>query len=117
MVSKLSAHALGIHPGPTASLPKPQNNHTLNVPSSILCRFPSYQTSVSELPLAQISCLCGFPHHDLDTFAYIIFPLFLQLDSGSLAQCLAVDLCISFHQLLEKGSVMTIKVVIIILTG
>ena len=34
-------------------------------------------------------------------------PPSLQLDSWSSAQCLAVDLCICSHQLLDEGSMMT----------
>lgn len=37
-------------------------------------------------------------------------------DSPSSAQCVAVDLCIYFHQLLDKGSVMTIRAVIDLIT-
>ena len=35
----------------------------------------------------------------------------------NLAQSLAVDLCICFHQLLDDDSIMTIKVVINLITG
>ena len=36
---------------------------------------------------------------------------FLQKDSQSSVQCSAVDLCFCFHQLLDKGSLVTIRVV------
>ena len=39
----------------------------------------------------------------LNSFADITPPLSLQLDSWGLAECLTVDLCISFHQLLDEG--------------
>ena len=51
----------------------------------------------------------------LTPLAQTIPPLFLQ-DSQSPAQCLSVDLCICFHQLLDKGSVMTIRVVTSLIT-
>ena len=35
-----------------------------------------------------------------------------QLDSHSSAQCLAVDLCICVHQLLDEGSMMAIRAAI-----
>ncbi|KAL6057963.1 hypothetical protein STEG23_015831, partial [Scotinomys teguina] len=41
----------------------------------------------------------------------------LQLDSWSSAWCLAVDLCVCFHHLLDEGSMMTIRVVINLMTG
>ncbi|EGW01739.1 hypothetical protein I79_015263 [Cricetulus griseus] len=40
-------------------------------------------------------------------------PPSLKLDCRSLAQCLAVDLCFCFHQLLDEGSRMAFKVAII----
>ncbi|KAK7835370.1 hypothetical protein U0070_017906 [Myodes glareolus] len=45
----------------------------------------------------------------------VLTPLFLPLfplNLGTSVQCFAVDLCICFHQLLDEGSMMTIKVVI-----
>ena len=77
-----------------------------------MCRFLTYQSRVGELPLVQVSCFCEFPHHGLDLFAYGISPPSLQLDFRSLAQCFVVDLCICFHQLLDIGSMITIKVVL-----
>ena len=53
----------------------------------------------------------------LTPFVYIIPPPSLQLDSQHLALCLAVDLCICFLHLLDKSSVMAIKVVINLFTG
>ena len=51
----------------------------------------------------------GFPIIILTNFAHIISSPSLQLDSWNLAQCLVVDLCGYFHQVLEEGS-MTIRV-------
>ena len=34
-----------------------------------------------ELPLAQVTCFCGYPNHCLDFFAHIIAPPSLRLDS------------------------------------
>ncbi|KAL6042716.1 hypothetical protein STEG23_024388, partial [Scotinomys teguina] len=50
-----------------------------------------------------------FPHHDLDALAHRIPFLSLRLDSWSSAWCLAVDFYIRFHQLLDGGSVMTVR--------
>ncbi|KAL6034961.1 hypothetical protein STEG23_012076 [Scotinomys teguina] len=46
-----------------------------------------------------------------------ILPPSLQHDSLSSAKCLAVGLCICFHQLLDEGSLMTTGVVTILITG
>ena len=81
-----------------------------------LCYFPRCQSRVHELSQAQVSFLCGFPHHDLNPFAHIIPPLLL-LDFKSVLQCLAMDLCIRFHQLLDEGSVMTIRMVTNLITA
>ncbi|KAL6065986.1 hypothetical protein STEG23_030089 [Scotinomys teguina] len=51
-----------------------------------------------------------FPHHDLMPLAHGLLLLSLQLDSGNSAWYLAVDLCICFHQLPEKGFMMTVGV-------
>lgn len=69
----------------------PQLTPMFRGPGSVLCWFPSFQTEVHELPLAQVSCFWGFPQHCLDPL--LITLLSLQLDSRSSAQCLAVDLC------------------------
>ena len=79
-------------------------------PNLDLCRFPRCQFRLIELPLAQVSCFCGYPHYGVDVFAHIITPSSLQLDSGNSAQCLAVDVCICFHQLLDEGFMMTARV-------
>ena len=84
MGSKKPVHALGINSGPVASgptdSPSTELSPTFRGPSLVLCRFPSCQSGVSELPLAQISCFCGkFLHHDLDPFAHILSPPSLRL--------------------------------------
>ncbi|CAO2599648.1 hypothetical protein LEMLEM_LOCUS9952, partial [Lemmus lemmus] len=62
-----------------------------HIQSLVLCWIPHCQSGVSDLPLAQVNCFSGYPHHGLDPFAHIIaFPP-LQLDFGSSAQCFAVD--------------------------
>ena len=60
-----------------------------------------YQLEDSELPLGQVSCFSGYPHHGLDSFAHIVTLPSLRLDFGSLAQCFAVDFSICFHQFLD----------------
>ncbi|MGE9502828.1 hypothetical protein ACQP3D_31105, partial [Escherichia coli] len=45
-----------------------------------------------------------------------LLPLF-ERTPRALAQYLAVDLCIGFHQLLDKGSPLTINVVTNLITG
>ena len=80
-------------------------------------QVPCYQSRVSELSLAQVSCFCGYHHHGLDLFAHIIAPPSLGLVSGSSAQCCSVDLCICFHHLLIEDSMMTIKEVMSLITG
>ena len=115
-LNKVSLHREWINTDSTGSGPTNCLSHTTvaNIQRAYFSpiRLLSCQSRVNELLLAQVGCLCGFPQHDLDPFARIIAPLSLQLYSQSLAQCLAVDLCIYFHQLLDEGSMMTIKVVI-----
>ena len=77
---------------------------------------PLLSVQRSELPLARVSSFCEYPHHGLNPFDHIIAPSSLQLDSRSSVQCLAVDLCICIHQLLDEGSMMTVKIVINLLT-
>lgn len=79
-------------------------------PSLVLCRFFHYQSSVSDLSLAQIICFCG--HHALDLFAHIIVLPTLGLVSSSSAQGFTVALCICFHQSLDEGTMVTINAVI-----
>lgn len=101
---------LGINPGPTASSLINSHPH-----SEGLFRRYAGPPAVSDLPLAQVSCFCGFPRHGFDPFVHIITPPSLQLDSGSLVQWLVVNLCICFHQLLDEGS-MIIQVAINLIT-
>ena len=83
--------------------------------SSVTCMLPSYCSRVSELAGVWITCLYGFPHHALDPasphLACVISPPSLLLDSSSAAQCLAVHLCICFHQWLDEGAMMTVRAV------
>ena len=48
--------------------------------------------------------------------AHTIIPLFLQENFQSSVQSLAVDLCLCFHQLLDEGSLMTVRVVTNLIT-
>ncbi|KAL6038514.1 hypothetical protein STEG23_000600 [Scotinomys teguina] len=48
---------------------------------------------------------------------YLWSPKNIYLVFWSSSQCVAVDLCICFYQLLDEGSMMTIKVVINLITG
>ena len=121
MGSKKPTQEVRINPSPTASgttdVPVVQLAPTFRGPSLVLCWFPHCQFRVSELPLSQKSCFHGYPHHVFDPFAHIIALPSLRMDFGSSAQCLAVDPCICFHRLQVKGSMMTIKVVINLITG
>ena len=49
--------------------------------------------------------------------SHVIPPPYLQVNSSSLDQCLAVDLCICFHQAMDEGSMMTIRAVTNPITG
>ena len=69
------------------------------------------------VPLAQVRCFSGCPHHGLDFFAYILTSPTRQLNFGSSAQCLAVYLCLCFQQLLDEGSMVTFKIFINLATG
>ena len=64
-------------------LSKPYYSPTFSGPSLVLCKFPNYQSRVSELSLTQVSYFCGYPHHGLDPFAHIISPPSLRLVSDS----------------------------------
>lgn len=72
-------------------------------PSLVPCGFPSCQFRVSELPLDQVSCFCGFSH-GLDPVACNIAPPSRQPNSRSSVRYLAVDLCFGFHRLLDEGT-------------
>ena len=50
-------------------------------------------------------------------FAHFIVPPSLQLVLVVLAQYLSVELCICFHQFLDEGSMMKIKIVINLIAG
>ena len=85
----------------------------------VLCLFLPSPAGVGELPLAQVNCFSGCPHHGLELFAHILTPPTLQLDFGSSA---SASLCISdcFHQFLNEGSTVTFKIfihLIRVLTG
>lgn len=56
----------------------PQLSLTFAGPTLVLCRFLCYQSRVSELLQAQLSCFCGFFHYGLDSFAHIIAPPWRQ---------------------------------------
>ena len=40
--------------------------------SLVLCLFLPSLAGVGELPLAQVDCVSGCPHHGLDPFAHIL---------------------------------------------
>ena len=103
MGSTKSVLALELDPGPTASGPVyfPTTVPCLQRPCSVLCRFPSCQSGVSDLPLAWVSCFCGFPHHGLDPSVCMITSPSLQME---LSPVVSLDLCICFHLFLEEGS-------------
>lgn len=64
----------GISPGPIAS-PHPQQIKTHDYfrgTTLVPCMFPSSQPRLLELLLAQVSCSCSLPHHDLDPIAHVI---------------------------------------------
>lgn len=100
---------------PTVSGPTVYPSHTTVThrgPSLVLCWFLPCHVSVDELPYAQVSCFSGYTHHGPDFFAHILTPPTLLGDFGSSAQCFTVDLCLSFHQLLNEVSIVTFKIVI-----
>ena len=79
MGSKKSIQPLGINPGPTASGPTDCLSHT-TVTHIQRAYFGPMQVPllpVQPIPLDQVSCLCGYPHHGLDPFVHILpLPLF-----------------------------------------
>ena len=85
--------------------------------SLYLCCFLPCLTRVGELPLAQVNCFSGYPHHGFDFFAHILTHPTLQLDFGNSVQCSDVGLYLYFHQLLDEGSMVTFKIFINLNTG
>lgn len=77
--------------------------------------LPSCQSRVHEVLQAHISV--RFAVMILTPLTNINPPSTLPLDSLKSAQCLSVDLCICFHQLLDGISLMTITVVINLIKG
>ena len=77
----------------------------------ISCRLPCCWSRACELPEAWVISVCGFPHHYLNPFCS--YNLFSLSSTGLLEdpQCLAVDLCICFHQLLNEDFMMIISIV------
>ena len=67
-IDKTCFHCQGSH-----RLTKPQN--CVTGPSLVLYSFPSDQFSVSELSLAQVSCLCGYHLPGLDPFSHYLSSL------------------------------------------
>ena len=90
---------------------------TFRGPSLVLCWFLCCQYGVSEFPLAQVSWFSGNAYHGLGPFAHIITPPSTRLHFVSSAQDFTVDLCICLYQLIDEGSMMTIKVVINLIIG
>ena len=113
-------HALWITPGLTASGSQTTQltelSPTFRGPSLVLCRFPSCQSRMSEVPLVYVSCLCNFPTIILTYLSSYNPSFLLLLDSRISAQCLAMNLYICFHQVLDEGSMITIRVVINLIT-
>ena len=77
--------------------------------------FPSIRLGATSSLLFRSAVSVGFS-------SLVLTPLFitspsLQLDPRSLAQRLAVCVCICFHQLLDEGSKMAYKVIINLIIG
>ena len=95
-----------------------QLSPTFRGSSLVLCQFLPYLARIGELPLTQVHCFSGYPHHALDLFAHILTPPpTLQLEFGSSEQCCTVVLCLCFRQLMNEGSMVTFKIVINLATG
>ena len=99
------------------SVPATQLSATFSGTALVLCLFLPSLAGVGELPLAQVDCFSGCPHHGLDLLAHILTLPTLQLDFGSSAQCSDAGLCLCFHQLLDEGSMVVFKIFISLTTG
>ena len=101
--------------GPSDSLSSPLSL-IYGGPSLVPWRLHSCGSGVLKFSQAWFSCLCRFLHHDLDLpSSYITFSI--SLDFRSSAWCLIVDLCISFHQLLDESFMMIVGVFTKLITG
>ena len=81
MGTKRPVHAPRISLGPTARGPPPSH---ITVTHIQRVKFDPMQYTVHELPLAWISCLCGFSNRYLVPLAHIIPPPSLHLSSRTL---------------------------------
>ena len=104
-------------PNTRGSYQAKQLSPTFIGPILVPLRFSSCQSRVCELPVACVSCLCDFPIMILTALAHMIPPPSFQLNSRSSDLCLAVNHCICFHQLLDIGTMMTVRVVTNLITG
>ena len=78
----------------------------------VLCLFLPCPAGFGEFPLAQVDCFSGCPLHDLDLFVHT-----LQLYFGSSVQCSNVGPFLYFHQLLDEGSMVILKIFISLTIG
>ena len=70
----------------------------------VTCKLPNYWSRVHVLPQAQVSCLFGFLHHDLDPLAHTIPLPFLQEDNYMMTIIIVNKLIIlGTHYNIAKG--------------
>ena len=116
MGSEKPVQVVGLYPGATVSGVTVCPSHKAHSEELVWLYSGSFPVQ-PELPFAQVSCFSECSHHGLDLFIHIIIPPTFQLDFGRLAQYSAACLCLCFHQLLGKGSMVTFKIVINLTTG
>lgn len=122
MGSKEPAHASGTGPGPTARGPTKDQATQLSPryrgPRSVLCGLLAVCPESVSSHKFRSALSVGFPVMILTPpLAHIISPPSLHLDSRSSAQCMAVGPCIYFHQVRDKGSIVTIRAITKLITG
>lgn len=88
-----------------------QLSHVCGGPQLVPCRLPICWSRLCELLRAQVTCFFVFPCDVLDAPGSYNSSSLSSAGFLSLAQCLAMGLCICFHQLLHKGSLITVTVV------
>lgn len=112
MNSKKPIHAPGVSLGqvlvPLPGPPHQVKSHNSYSEDLVLPHAGSPAVSPQSMSSPYLgSADSGFPIMVLTPFVHKICPPSLQLNSRSSAQCLAVDHCICFHQLLDVSSMMT----------
>lgn len=115
MVSKKPAHIPEIELGHTAMCltDKPGNITVAHLqgPASDPWKLPSYLFRLPLVPEAQISCLCGFPHRELDCPCSYCCLSLSSTYSPELSLVLAMGIWICLYHILDVGSMITVLVV------